>query len=65
MKKQTFPKGWDAERVRRVIRHYDKLSENEAVAEDEAAFESPGVTRMDIPTDMVPKIRSLLTSRTK
>lgn len=35
----NFPPGWDEERVQRLLRHYDSLSEDEAVAEDEAAFE--------------------------
>ena len=40
MKNTTnFPPGWNEERVRRVLQHYDSLSEDEAVAEDEAAFE--------------------------
>lgn len=33
------PEGWSEERVRRVLEHYDKQSENEAVAEDEGAYE--------------------------
>ena len=32
-----FPAGWDAERVKRLIGHYEGLSEDEQVAEDEAA----------------------------
>ena len=39
MKKNKFPKGWDEERVRRVLAHYEEQTENEAVAEDEAAFQ--------------------------
>ncbi len=34
-----FPPGWDEERVRRVLEHYEAQSEEEAVAEDEAAYE--------------------------
>lgn len=33
-----FPKGWDRGRVQRVLVHYERLSEDEQVAEDEAAF---------------------------
>lgn len=32
-----FPPGWDEARVREVIEHYEHQSEDEAVAEDEAA----------------------------
>jgi hypothetical protein len=34
---ETFPAGWDAERVRRLVAHYDALDEEQHVAEDEAA----------------------------
>ncbi|MGB9442697.1 MAG: hypothetical protein WCB15_32470 [Desulfobacterales bacterium] len=40
MKKQSrFPKGWDEDRVNRVLDHYENQTEDEAVAEDEAARE--------------------------
>jgi len=39
MKKQkNFPPGWDEARVRRVLAHYEEQTEEEAVAEDEAAL---------------------------
>jgi uncharacterized protein (DUF433 family) len=34
-----FPPGWDEEPIRRVLAHYEHETEEEAVAEDEAAFE--------------------------
>src|SRR5436853_614611 len=37
MSEPRFPAGWDAERVKRLIAHYESLSEDEQVAEDEAA----------------------------
>jgi hypothetical protein len=42
MKQSKFPSGWNAERVRRVLDHYEDQTEDEAVAEDEAAL--PGNT---------------------
>ncbi len=33
-----FPPNWDEERVQSVIEHYESQTEDEAVAEDEAAF---------------------------
>jgi hypothetical protein len=39
MKQSRFPKGWDEERVKRVLDHYENPTEDEAVAEDEAAWE--------------------------
>ena len=37
MKQSEFPAGWDEERVRRVLAHYEQQTEEEAVAEDETA----------------------------
>lgn len=34
----NFPPGWNEERVQRILQHY-ALSEDDSVAEDEAAFE--------------------------
>ena len=60
MKQNNFPPGWDAERVNRVLSHYESQSEDEAVAEDEAAFEISGQTVMEIPTEIVPAVRELI-----
>jgi hypothetical protein len=60
MKRGEFPPGWDAERVKRVLAHYESQSEEEAVAEDEAAFEDLGQTVMEVPTEIVPAIRELI-----
>lgn len=49
MKHTRFPQGWDEDRVRRVLEHYDAQSDEEAVAEDEAAYESTSPTAMEIP----------------
>jgi hypothetical protein len=63
MKHGNFPQGWDEERVRRVLEHYEKQSDEEAVAEDEAAYESTTHTAMEIPVDLVPQVRELLARR--
>jgi hypothetical protein len=60
MSQTRFPPGWDEERVRRVLAHYEEQSEDEAVAEDEAAFEEPNQTVMEVPTVLVPAIRELI-----
>ena len=59
MKKERFPPGWNEKRVRKVLLYYEKQSEEEAVAEDEAAFEEPE-TIMEIPAELLPKVRQLL-----
>ena len=60
MKQSRFPPGWDAERVRRVLAHYEQQTEEEAVAEDEAAFENAAQTVMEVPKELVPAIRELI-----
>lgn len=64
MKPQAkFPPGWDQERVRRVLKHYEEQSDDEALAEDEAAFESTTHTVMEVPVELVPAVRELLAKR--
>jgi hypothetical protein len=60
MSENRFPPGWDEERVRKVLAHYEEQTEAEAVAEDEAAFEEPTQTVMEVPTALVPMIRELI-----
>ena len=63
MKQNNFPPGWDEARVRRVLEHYGRQSDDEAVAEDEAAYESTTHTVMEVPVDLVPTVRELLAKR--
>jgi hypothetical protein len=63
MKQRKFPPGWDEARVRRVLSHYEEQSEEEAVAEDEAAMEDKTQTVMEIPNDLVPAVRELIAKR--
>ena len=63
MSPSRFPKGWDAARVAGVLRPYEQQTDEEAVAEDEAAYEAPTHTAMEIPVDLVPAVRELLAKR--
>ena len=49
MSQNRFPTGWDEERVRNVLKHYDEQTEDEAVAEDAAAFTDRDETVMKVP----------------
>jgi hypothetical protein len=60
MSEQKLPPGWDEERIRQVIAHYENQTEDEQFAEIEAAREAEGVTMMAIPTELVPEVRALL-----
>ena len=58
---QRYPPGWDDERVRSVLEYYESQTEDEAVAEHEAAYEdNPHYTMMDIPHELVPAVRELI-----
>ncbi len=60
MKKQKFPPGWNEKRVKEVIAHYENQTEDEEYAEIKAALKAENITLMDIPTELVPKVRALL-----
>jgi hypothetical protein len=60
MSEQKFPPGWDEERVRQVLAHYENQTEDEQFAEIEAAREAEGITMMAVPTELVPEVRALL-----
>jgi hypothetical protein len=60
MTTNRFPPGWDEERVRRVIEHYESQTDEEAIAEDEARFDRATHAVMEIPFDLVPAVRELL-----
>ena len=59
MTNKYFPPGWDEERVRGILAHYEAQTEEEAVAEDERAFEK-GQTVIEVPAELMPVIREVL-----
>jgi len=62
-KKQKYPAGWDEERVRKLAEHYDNQTEDEQVAEHEAALKAKGQTVMVVPTELVPAIVKLISKK--
>ena len=60
VQRSLLPDGWSEARVAEVITHYEMQSEDEAVAEDEAALRDSNQTVMVIPTHLVPAVRKLL-----
>jgi hypothetical protein len=60
MKQTKYPAGWSETSTRRVLEHYESQTENEAVAEDEAAFELKDQTVMVVPKKLVPQITRLI-----
>ena len=64
-KQSKFPRGWDEKRVKRILEHYETQSEDEAVAEDEAAYEDTNQTFMEIPNELIPVVRELIAKKTE
>jgi len=60
MTSNRFPPGWDEERVRRVLAHYETQTDEEAVAEDEGALKGNGQAIVEVPFELVPIIRELI-----
>jgi hypothetical protein len=60
-----YAAGWNEEGTQRVLAHYETQSEDDALAEDEAAFETPGQTLMEVPSDLVPAVRELIAKHRK
>ena len=63
MSKNRFPPGWDEERVRRVLDHYEQQTDEEAVAEDEDRYDTTSRTVLEVPRDLLPAIRELIAKR--
>jgi len=60
MNSQHFPPGWDEKRVRELLAHYETQTEEEAVAEDEAAFQDCNYTNIQVPNQLVPIVRAII-----
>ena len=60
MKNETYPRGWNEARVRRVLNYYESQSDEEAAAEIEADLQS---TTMQVPVGLVPAVRRLIAER--
>lgn len=63
MKHTNFPPGWDEQRVQKVIAHYEEQLEEETVAEDEAAYEDISCTLMEVPKELVSRVRELIAKK--
>jgi hypothetical protein len=59
MSQNNFPDGWDEDRIRKVLAHYDEQTEDVALAEDEAGVAS-SETVMNVPHDLVSQVRELI-----
>jgi hypothetical protein len=55
--KDDLPTDWSEDKIKRVIDHYESQSEDEAIAEDKAAF-TVEKTLMQIPIELVADVRA-------
>jgi hypothetical protein len=62
-RKKYFPPGWDEKRVKEVIAYYDQQTEDEELAEYEAALEVNDQSIILVPTKMIPEIQRLIARR--
>lgn len=63
MSQPKYPLGWDEERVRRLLEHYETQIDEETIAEDEAAYEATTHTAMEVPVELVPAVREMIAKR--
>jgi hypothetical protein len=61
--KQEFPPGWNEERIKKVIAYYENQTEDEQVAEHEAALAEQTHTMMIVPAELVPEVRRLIAKK--
>jgi len=60
MTNERFPPGWDEDRVRRVLAHYETQTEEGAVAEDQKHLGARGRTVVEVPAELMPLIREVI-----
>ncbi len=60
--KNRLPTGWSEDKIKGVTDHYEFQSEDEAIAEDEAAF-AVEETLMQVPIELVADVRALIAKR--
>jgi hypothetical protein len=61
--KQESPPGWNEERIQKVIAYYENQTEDEQVAEQEAALAEQRHTLMLVPIELVPEVRKLIAKK--
>ena len=59
--KNKFPPGFDEAKIKSIIEHYENQTEEEAVLEDETIINNEQQTMMQIPNNLVPIVRDLIT----
>jgi len=55
-----YSKGWNRKRAEALIEHYENQTDDEAIAEAEAAYNAVKTTMMQVPVELVPRFRKLI-----
>lgn len=55
-----YPKGWNRKKVRQVAAYYDHQSDEQAIAEAEAAYRKRKSALIEVPLKLLPRLRRML-----
>ena len=55
-----YPIGWNRKKVREVLDYYETQSEDEAIAEADAAYQRHTSTLVEVPIKLLPQVRRIL-----
>ena len=55
-----YPKGLNRRKVEAILRYYDAQTDDEAIAEAEAAYRKRKTAIVEIPVKLLPKVRELI-----
>jgi len=58
-----YPRGLNRKKVQAIVDYYENQTDEEAIAEAEAAYRNPHTAMMQIPIRLVPQVRKLLAKR--
>jgi len=58
-----YPKGWNRKRVEALLEHYENQTDDEAIAEAEAAYNATDSTMMQVPMELVPQVQRLISRK--
>lgn len=65
MKKAKLPEGYSEDRIAAMSAHYDSQTEEESLAEDQAAWGDKSLAWMQVPTELVPAVSEFIRKRSK
>lgn len=58
-----YPKGWNRKKIETLIEHYESQSDDEAIAEAEAAYRKRQSSLIEVPIKLLPEVRKLIARR--